>query len=166
MAEPTDPDQPVYDRWSRPQALSNRGYVLVVVVVVLLAAAAFGVVSLVSSGDTGSGTTIRIPVSGAAVSGGDATSIRGTLRLSTDRCVYLEPPGGGDRVTPIWPSGYHAVLNGNRLSLYDGGKIVAVDGDLLEMTGRPAPAGNFSGQPCVPESGEVDVVESDVTVAR
>ena len=66
MADPHDPsseerDQ-LYDRWSRPQALSNRGYLIMAAVPFVLAAVGFGVVSLVSSGDdVASGTTVRLP---------------------------------------------------------------------------------------------------------
>jgi hypothetical protein len=173
VTEPTDPEQPVYDRWSRPQALSNRGYLLAVLVPVLIAAAAFGVVSLVSAGDeSGSGVTVRLPVSGwAPGSGGDTAPIEGVLAVDANKCVYLTPSvrGGNepDKIWPVWPEGYHATLDGNRLSLYDhGDEVVAVDGDHLRMGGSAAPAGNFATQPCLPDSGTVAVVQSAVEVVR
>jgi hypothetical protein len=173
LAEPTDPDQPVYDRWSRPQALSNRGYLLAVLVPVLIAAAAFGVVALVSAGDeTGSGVTVRLPVSGwAPGSGGDSALIEGVLGVDADHCVFLTPTvrGGNEpnRVWPVWPEGYHARLNGNRLSLYDqDDEVVAVDGDHVRMGGSAAPAGNFAAEPCLPHSGTVAVVQSAVEVVQ
>ena len=46
------------------------------------------------------------------------------------------------------------------------GKTVAHDGDEVSMGGGFGPAGTFAGQPCLPESGEVAIVQSDVTVVR
>ena len=172
MAEPTDPEQPVYDRWSRPQALSNRGYLLAVLVPVLIAAAAFGVVSLVSAGDdVGSGVSVHLPVSGwAPGAGGDAALIEGVLSVDTEHCVFLAPVPGTDapaEVWPVWPAGYHAKLDHNRLSLYDAdNKVVAVDGDHVRMSGGSAPTGNYASEPCLPDSGDVAVVQSDVTVVQ
>jgi hypothetical protein len=164
-------EQPTYDRWSRPQALSNRGYVLAVLVPLLIAAAAFGVVSLVSAGDeVGSGVTVRLPLSGwAPDSGGDAAQIEGVLGVDSEHCVYLAPlvrgGGGPDKLWPVWPAGYHATLDHNRLSLYDADNhVVATDGDHVRMSGGYAPAGNFASEPCLPSSGNVAVVQSDVTV--
>lgn len=172
MAEQEE-QEPAYDRWSRPQALSNRGYLLAVLVPVLVAAAAFGVVSLVSAGDeTGSGVSVHLPVSGwAPGSGGDGALIEGVLGVDADHCVYLTPlqRGGNepDKVWPVWPIGYHASLNDGRLSLYDqDDKVVAVDGDHVRMSGSSAPVGNFAAEPCLPDTGEVAVVQSDVEVAQ
>lgn len=171
--EPQEPQEPAYDRWSRSQALSNRGYLLAVLVPVLIAAAAFGVVSLVSAGDeTGSGVTVRLPVSGwAPGSGGDGAAIEGVLAVDADRCVYLSPlqRGGNepDKIWPVWPIGYHATLANGRLSLYDqDNQVVAVDGDRVRMGGRSAPVGNFASEPCLPDSGQVAVVQSDVEVVQ
>jgi hypothetical protein len=162
----------VYDRWSRPQALSNRGYVLAVAVPVLLAAAAFGVVSLVSAGDdVRSGVSVHLPVSGYAPAGGGGSAvIEGVLSVDADHCAYLAPvPGSGApaKVWPVWPAGYHATLDHNRLSLYDDhDKSVAVDGDHVRMTGGSAPVGNFASEPCLPDTGDVPVVQSDVEVVQ
>ena len=171
MPEQEQQDQPTYDRWSRPQALSNRGYLLAVLVPVLVAAAGFGIVALVSAGDeTGSGVTVRLPVSGwAPGSGGDGAQIEGVLEVDGDRCVYLSPAPGDDsapeRVWPVWPADFRATLDHDRLSLYDeDGKVVATDGDHVRMAGGYAPVGNFATEPCLPDSGDVAVVQSDVTV--
>ncbi len=170
MAEqdPHEQQEPTYDRWSRPQALSNRGYVLALVVPVLIAAAAFGVVSLISAGDeTGSGVSVHLPVSGwEPGDGGDSSPIEGVLMVDSDHCVYLDD--GGTKVWPVWPAGYHATLDHNRLSLYDGDarEAVAVDGDQVRMVGGSAPASNYASEPCLPGSGDVAVVQSDVTVVQ
>lgn len=167
-------EQPTYDRWSRPQALSSRGYVLALLIPVLIAATGFGVVALVSSGgDTASGQSVHLPVSGYAPSGqgGGSTQIEGTLRLDDDHCVYLTPSQRGgnepDQIWPVWPAGYHAVLDGNRVTIYDADdEVVAVDGDLVRMSGGYAPVSTFTTEPCLPGSGDVAVVESDVTVVQ
>jgi hypothetical protein len=166
--DPQEQQEQAYDRWSRPQALSNRGYVLALVVPVLIAAAAFGVVSLVSAGDeTGSGVSVHLPVSGwEPGDGGDSAAIEGVLMVDADHCVYLE--NGDTKVWPVWPAGYHATLDDNRLSLFDPDDTVAiaVDGDHVRMSGGSAPASNYASEPCVPDSGEVAVVQSDVTVVQ
>ena len=172
MADPTgeERDQP-YDRWSRRQALSNRGYLIMAAVPFVIAAIGFGVVSLVSSGDDAAGgTTVRLPVSGwTPGSGGYDALIQGVLRLDEEHCVYLEAGQDGadpGRVWPVWPAGFKALRDGERLTLLDGaGRVVAHDGDRVSMGGGYGPAGTFVGQPCLPESGEVAIVQSEVTVS-
>jgi hypothetical protein len=171
LADDGPDEEPQYDRWSRPQALSRRGYVLAVLVPLLVAAAAFGVVSLVSAGDdTRSGTTVRLPVSGWGVGSeeGDAAALEGVLRVDDDQCVYVEAGQDGDqsgRVVPVWPIGFHAALDHNRLAVYDqDDHEVAQDGDRISVSGGSLPAGTFASEPCVPDSGDVFAVQSDVTV--
>jgi hypothetical protein len=163
----TDPD-PSFDRWSRPQALSRRGYVLALLVPLLVAAAAFGVVSLVSAGDqAGGGTTVRLPVSGWAGDAGDSdgAALDGVIEVDDQKCVYLDTARG--RIVAVWPVGYHATLDHNRLQLFDSHDTqVAQDGDRVRVDGGPIPAGTFSSEPCVPDSGEVFAVQSDVTVLK
>lgn len=161
-----------YDRWSRPQALSNRGYLLAVLVPILVAAIAFGVVSLVSAGDeTASGTTVRLATSGwhEGDEGGDA-AIQGVLRVDDDQCAYLEAGQDGadpGRVYVVWPSGFHARLDRGRMTLYDAdGTAIAQDGDVVSAGGSYAPSGSFTGEPCLPDRGEVATVQSDVTVTH
>ena len=67
----------------------------------------------------------------------------------------------------MWPAGYHASLDHNRLSLYDeNDEVVAVDGDHVRMGGSSAPAGSFASEPCLPDSGTVAVVQSAVQVVQ
>ena len=160
--------EPAYDRWSRPDALSRRGYVLVALVPVLVAAAAFGVVSLVSAGDEPElpGASVRLPVSDREP-GDDANAaeVGGVLRVDDDRCVYLETdsvPSG--RLYAVWPAGFQAALDGDRLTVYDDGLPVARDGDTIATGGGYVEAGTLDGEPCLPESGEIAVVQSEVTV--
>lgn len=168
---PGERDQ-LYDRWSRPQALSKRGYAIAAAVPFLLAAAGFGIVSAVSAGDDAiSGTTVRLPVSGwTPGSGGYDARIQGVLRLDEDHCVYLEAGQDGadpGTIWPVWPAGFKAVREGERLTILDGaGKTVAHDGDQVSMGGGYGPVGTFAGQPCLPETGEVAIVQSAVTVER
>lgn len=180
MADPTGPTGPtdptpgerdqLYDRWSRPQALSRRGYAIIAAVPFVLAAAGFGVVSAVSSGDdVASGTTVRLPVSGWTPGGDSADAlIQGIVRLDEDHCVYLEAGQDGadaGEIWPVWPAGFKAVREGERLTVLDAsGDAVAHDGDQVSMGGGYGPAGTFAGQPCLPEGGEVAIVQSEVTV--
>jgi hypothetical protein len=163
-------EKPAYDRWSRPDALSRRGYVLAVAIPLLIAACAFGVVSLVASDDNGiSGTTVRLPESGyAPTNASDGAQIHGVLRLDADHCVYLEAGQDGadpGRVVAVWPAGYKASREGERLTVYDAqGEVVAHDGDEVRTTGGFTGAGTFSGEPCLPESGDVAVIQSSVEV--
>lgn len=172
MAEqgPEEQPQPAYDRWARRQALSTRGYVLAVLVPLLVAAGGFGVVSLVSAGDaTASGTTVRLPLSGwEPGDGGDDASIQGVLKVDAEHCVYLESGQDGDqpgRVYVAWPAGFRATLDAGRLALLDAdGHEIAQDGDRVSTGGGYGPAGTFAGEPCLPDSGEVWIVQSEVQV--
>jgi hypothetical protein len=164
LADPTQEQEPAYDRWSRPDALSRRGYVLAVLVPVLVAAVGFGIVSLVSAGDeAGSGTTVRLPVSGWAGGGGDGALLEGVLEVDDDQCVYVQTEGG--REYAVWPAGYRATLDHNRLRLFDShDDEVAQDGDRISVGGGSLPVGTFSTEPCLPDSGDAFAVQSDVTV--
>jgi hypothetical protein len=170
LAEPKQDQGPAYDRWSRPDALSRRGYVLAVLIPLLVAACAFGVVSLVASDDDGlSGTTVRLPESGYAPSkAGAGAQIQGVLRLDNDHCVYLESGQDGadpGRLVAVWPAGYKASREGARLTIYDAqGGVVAHDGDEIRTSGGFAAVGTFSGEPCLPASGDVAVIQSSVEV--
>jgi hypothetical protein len=80
-------DQEQFDRWSRPPALSRRGYVLVVLVPVLIAAVGFGAIVLFASDEPElRGTTVQLPTSDWEP--GDDTAlaeIQGVLRLAAAR---------------------------------------------------------------------------------
>lgn len=157
-------DPPEFDRWSRPDALSKRGYVLVALVPFLVAAVGFGVVSLVSAGDEGaSGTSVRLPVSGWSGDDGDGALLEGVLAVDDDQCVYVDTPRGD--VVAVWPAGFHASLDVEGLHLFDGDDDeVARDGDTVRLGGGSIPAGTFYAEPCVPDEGDVFAVQSDVTV--
>ena len=121
-----------YDRWSRPEALSRRGYLVVALVPVLIAAVGFAVVSLVASDDPSlSGTTVRLPTSDwQPGDGGDSALIQGALRLDDEHCVYLEL--NQERTYAVWPAGWRATREGEALTLYDADENpVANDGDMI-----------------------------------
>ena len=170
MAEPQETQEPAYDRWSRRDALSTRGYVLAVLVPILVAACAFGVLTVFGSDDSGiSGTTVRLPEAGyAPTNATDGALIQGVLRLDDDHCVYLESGQDGadvGRVVAVWPAGYKASREGERLTIYDAqSKVVAHDGDEVRMSGGFTDASTFAGEPCLPESGDVAVIQSSVEV--
>ena len=170
MAEQQETQEPAYDRWARSDALSRRGYVLAVVVPIVIAACAFGLVSLVASDDNGiSGATVRLPEAGyAPTNASDDGLIQGVLRLDDDHCVYLESGQDGadpGRVVAIWPAGYKASREGARLTVYDAeSNVVAHDGDEVRASGGFTDVSTFAGEPCLPDSGEVAVIQSSVEV--
>lgn len=170
MAEPQETQEPTYDRWSRRDALSRRGYILAVVVPIVIAACAFGLVSLVASDDSGiSGATVRLPEAGyAPTNASDGAQIQGVLRLDDDHCVYLESGQDGadpGRVVAIWPAGFKASREGERLTIYDAQtKAIAHDGDEVRAAGGFTDVSTFAGEPCVPDTGEVAVIQSSVEV--
>ncbi|MFC7495159.1 MULTISPECIES: hypothetical protein [unclassified Nocardioides] len=172
MADPTPGQQDEahagYASWDQRPALGRRGMVVMVGVVVVIAAAAFGIVSLVSRGSDTQETAIRVPTSGW-IDGQEVGSetIVGTLSVDDSRCVYLEGDGG-QQVFPVWPAGFYGRLDGaNQVRLYDGkDELVARDGASIQASGTFQSAAQYAGEPCVPEEGDVAVVQSEVTVTR
>lgn len=152
--------------WYQKPEIGNRGLVLMVVVPVLLAAAAFGLVSWVSAGDETQATAARVPTSdwipGQA---GGSERIAGQLAVDASRCVYLDDVATGDQVWPIWPAGFYARFDDEgHVSLYDGhDRLVARGGEMIQATGEFVAPTPYAGQECVPDTGEVGVIKSDVT---
>lgn len=170
MADDRDPgvDQPTeerrYDRWSYPQALSRRGYVLAVLVPLLIAAVGFGAVVLLASDDSGEGTVVRVPTSDwlpGQPSG--TTRIDGQLASDERHCVYVDT-ADGQEIWPVWPAGYTArVDDQGRVSIYDGGdRLVAREGQRLQATGTLASSSGYAGESCLPDDGQVAIVQSEV----
>jgi hypothetical protein len=164
---------PTYDRWSYPQALSSRGYVLAVAVPVLVAALAFGVIALVAAGDDAqSGTTVRLPVAGYAPTSADqGTPVEGYLRVDDDQCVYLQPTERGgneaDQIWAVWPAGYRAILDHNTVTLYDADdRAVAEEGDKLSAFSTTVSVNTTSAEPCLPDTGDVVLLQSDPVVVQ
>ena len=145
-----------------------------ILIPVLIAAAGFGVVTLVSQGsDTISGETVHLPVSGWAPdsTGGDTALIEGTIGVDAEKCVYLTTSQRGgnepDKIWVVWPAGFHAVLDNGRVTIYDtDNHKVAMDGDLVRMSGGTTPVSTYAGEPCLPDGGDVAVAQSDVTVLQ
>ena len=51
------------------------------------------------------------------------------------------------------------------MGLYDGtDRLVARDGQTIQVSGVRASSAAFAGEACLPDSGDVAVVQSDVTV--
>jgi hypothetical protein len=169
-----DRDQPAYDRWSRPPALSRRGYVLAVVVPLVVAACAFGLVSVFASDESDlHGTSVRLPVAAYGPGAGTPANalIAGTLRIDDDDCAYLEPDpgttGGSGPLYVVWPAGFEATLDGGRLSLFDADEHeIGQDGDHVQAQGELVPASTYATEQCVPADGQVAVVESQVVVTH
>jgi hypothetical protein len=162
-----DEQEPQYDRWSRPAALSRRGYVLVALVPVLIAAVAFGAVTIFASEEPElTGTSVQLPTSSwKPGQGGDSAQIQGVLKMDEDHCVYLE--AASERTYAVWPAGWRATRDGELLTLYDADlDVVARDGDAVTTNGGFQPVESFVGEPCLPETGDVAVVQGEVTAAQ
>jgi hypothetical protein len=96
----------------------------------------------------------------------DGQTIAGELDLGADGCVELTAADGAT-LTPVWPSGWEATVQEGQLRLYDPERaIVARSGDQVQMTGGTQDVGAYAGRPCAPTSGEVSVVQSEVTATR
>jgi len=158
-------EQSSFARWEQPAALGRGGLALMVVVPFVIAAIGFAIVSWVSSDTDTEATTVRVPTS-AWIPGQAAGSdrIAGRLEIDDDQCVRLIGIDG-EAVVPVWPAGFTARLTADGLlSLYDGGRdLVGRGGEQIEAFGTIEPAQNYRDAPCVPESGDVAVVQSDVT---
>lgn len=163
MAEDQD-ERSSFARWDQRPALGTRGLVLAVVLPLLVAAAGFGVVSLVSRGTPTAATAIKVPTSEwiPGQDGGD-DPIQGTLSVDERRCVYLQGPEG--RLWPIWPAGFRARLDQDgQVSLYDGDDdLVARDGEAVQASGTYTPSAPYAGETCLPDDGDVAVVQSEVS---
>ena len=168
VEEPQQPEErPHYDRFTPAQALSRRGYVLWAVLPLLIAAAGFTIVSIVSHGGGGSGFSVQLPISGGAADTGNAgdRQLVGELQTDGQHCVYLRPSSGaGSEVWAVWPIGYRATLDGDHLAVTDRhGDEVAQSGQLVTMRGAYAPVKNYATEPCLPDDGQVFVIDSPVT---
>ena len=99
--------------------------------------------------------------------GGRHALIKGEIFVDFDGCVRLGSPLRPDQaVTPVWPRGFSAIVEDDRLTLYaPGGAPIARDGDTLSMGGGYGYPSNDSDLPCLPTQGQVANVESEVTVA-
>ena len=158
-----EPEHSGYDRWDQRPVLGTWGLVLAVVIPVLIAAAGFGIVSAISSGTDTATDAVRVPTSDwIPGQPGGTTTITGTLALDDHDCVYLDTPTG--QVWPVWPAGFRARLDGSgTVSLYDGrDQLVAREGEGVQAQGASVPASTYAGRPCVPTSGDVAVVRSEV----
>ncbi len=156
--------EPQFDRWSRPAALSRRGYVLVALVPVLIAAVGFGLITVFASEEPDvRGTTVLLPTSDwEPGDGGDDALIQGVLRMDEQHCVYLETEQ--DRTYAVWPADWRATREGELLTIYDAGnQPVAQSGDAISVGGGFHPVETYAGEPCLPENGDVAVVQSEVS---
>ena len=91
--------------------------------------------------------------------------LQGTLEVDEERCLYLADASGA-QTWVIWPAGYTARINDDGLvGLYDGSdRLVARDGQTIQMSGARASSAAYVGEACLPDSGDVAEVRSYVTV--
>jgi hypothetical protein len=156
-----------YDRWSRRQALSGRGYVLAVLIPLLIAAAGFGLVALLASGNDAA-SRVRVPTSdwipGQPVG---STRIEGQLSSDSRHCVYLQG-ADGQQVWPVWPAGYYGELDSQgNVSLYDDKhQLVARSGQRVQASGASVSSAAYTGEACLPDDHRVELVQSEVVATR
>ena len=148
------------------RALSTRGYVVAALGPLLVAALAFTLVVL-NHDDVVELPGKSVPLLTSNWKPGDGGSdamISGRLQLGEDGCVYLV--NGADRTAPVWPAEFGArVTDDGTLTLYDPrGDVLAHGGDELRMGGGFVAAADYRGHTCAPDSGEVALVQSEVTV--
>jgi hypothetical protein len=164
-------EQQRYDRFTPTQALSRRGYLLWALVPFVIAALGFTVVSVIAHDNGSSGFAVRLPISGGAADTGSAGDQRLVGELETDgqHCVYLRPSGGSgssgpSQVWAVWPIGYSATLEGSHLSVTDRhGVQVAQSGQLVTITGAYTSSKDYATEPCLPQDGQVFVIDSPVS---
>ena len=65
----------------------------------------------------------------------------------------------------MWPAGFRACLDGaGKVSLYDGDDdLVARDGEDCRRPAGYRRSAAYAGETCLPDDGEVAVVQSEVT---
>lgn len=157
-----DPQPPDLER----RVLTPLGYAVAVAIPVVIAAV--GIVFLFfnyDDEDLVSGK--RVPVLTSDWEPGDAGSdaqLTGAVTLE-EGCVTV----GNTYV--VWPKDYEVTVEtvgaGEQVKVYDPERrIVARGGNTVEMGGGYTDVGSYAGRPCAPASGEVFVVQSDVTVVQ
>lgn len=151
----------------RRRALSTRGYLLVAVVPPLIAALALGTLWLTHDDEAVlAGQPVPLLTSSwKPGDGGDGAQIGGVLELGADGCVRLAQ-ADGSALTAVWPAEFTARrADDGTLTLYDpNDHAVAHGGDTLRTGGGYTSPDAYRGHQCVPTSGQVALVESDVSV--
>ena len=165
MSETRAPDSPRPPDIGR-RTLSPFGYAVCVAVPILIAALGFTFLHFhYDKEDLVDGT--RVPILTSGWQPGDAAQLAafgGELTLGDDGCLRL----GGEVV--VWPKDYEATVQrvgpDDQLKLYDPDRdIVARSGDTIQVGGGFGEVGEYAGEPCAPESGELFFVQSEVTLA-
>jgi hypothetical protein len=160
-------EQQHYDRFTPTQALSRRGYILWALVPFVLAAIGFTIVSVIAHDKGTGGFAVRLPISGGAADTGSPGDhqVAGQLETDDQHCVYLQPSNGsGSPVWAVWPIGYTATLSGSHLSMTDRhGNEVAQSGQIVTISGAYTSAKDYPSEPCLPQTGQVFVIDSPVT---
>jgi hypothetical protein len=89
----------------------------------------------------------------------------GMLVVTADGCIGLRSPISGEVIVPIWPEGYSAVVENDRLTLYGpDGDAYADDREYFNAVGYNDEVPSGSDSPCLPRSGKVYFVQSQMHV--
>jgi hypothetical protein len=161
-------------RAPRPPDLTRRtltpfGYALCVAVPILIAALGFTVLHFhYNKEQLVSGT--KLPILTSDWKPGDASMtalLTGQLVLDGG-CTYLTGADGSEQAV-VWPADFEAAVqrvgSSDQLTVYDPNRdIVARGGDRIQFGGGSVPVGEYAGEKCAPESGDVLVVQSAIKV--
>jgi hypothetical protein len=163
-------DEPRSPRAPRPPDLRRRtltpfGYAVCVAVPMLIAAVGLTFLHFnYDKEDLVDGTPVPILTSDwePGDAGHDAF-FGGQITYGDDGCVRV----GGEVV--VWPHGYEATVqhvgSSDQLKIYDPDRhIVGRSGQTIETGGGYADAAPYAGGTCAPDSGEVFLVQSEITV--
>jgi len=148
------------------RTLTPLGYAVATIVPVLIAAIGLTILHFnYDPEDNVDGERVPLLVSNF-IPGQDTAGalISGELELDDDGCVQVLQ-ADGTALTAVWPAGWEATQVDGDLRLYDTDRaIVAQGGDSVQMGGAFEDVGSYAGRPCAPHSGQIALVQSDVTV--
>jgi hypothetical protein len=148
------------------RTLTPFGYAICVAVPILIAALGFTFLHFhYDKEQLVSGTRLQILTSDWKP-GDDSMAagpFQGELVLGDDGCLRL-----GDQ-TVVWPKDFEATVQRvgptDQIKVYDPDRdIVARSAQTISFGGGSVPVGDYAGQPCAPASGDVLLVQSEITV--
>jgi hypothetical protein len=92
--------------------------------------------------------------------------ITGVLEVDDDGCLLLRSQEGFGSFYAVWPHGYTATRTDGAVTLFDAaGRPVAVEGQAIRAGGGEVPRERVDlDSDCLPDTGDVTLIQSSVTV--